>query len=291
MTEPLALLRLVRAPNTFTAAADVVAGAALGAAAMGAAAPNPARIVLAALGGALLYAFGAGLNDLVDRKKDQTSAPTRPLPSGRVTLFAARATVAACFVGAVVAVASTGGGPMLMAAAAVLGILLYDVVVKDIDLLAAAALGLARGACLAIGFALATPTWFESTRLLAAAGGYAMLIALLTIVSQLEDRPHTRAARLVRLAALLSGYVAFALAVDRSLNSVLRMTTVGILSITPGLRPGAPLFLVVKAAVFTLPLLSFSICLTVGAKFSALACAAAFVAVFLTARLLAVRES
>ena len=72
-------LRLVRLPNTLTAAADVLAGAAVAGAGLGS-----ARVVIAACGSALIYAGAIALNDWVDRAVDRDTHPDRPLPTGAV---------------------------------------------------------------------------------------------------------------------------------------------------------------------------------------------------------------
>ena len=60
----VAALRLVRLPNTLTAAADVIAGAAI----VGVDPLSP-PVLLAAVGSAFLYAGGMALNDLLDVEK------------------------------------------------------------------------------------------------------------------------------------------------------------------------------------------------------------------------------
>ncbi len=86
-----AWLELLRAPNLLTVPGDPAAGALLAGA--GAAAwPAVATACAAALA---LYASGLLLNDVADREEDRRDRPGRPLPSGRVSVRAARR--AACF--------------------------------------------------------------------------------------------------------------------------------------------------------------------------------------------------
>jgi len=85
MTRIKPWLELVRLPNCFTAMTDVLAGAWL----VGALAFSPA-LALLALASACLYAFGIALNDVADVEIDRVERPKRPLPSGRVSMPAAR---------------------------------------------------------------------------------------------------------------------------------------------------------------------------------------------------------
>jgi len=85
MTRIKPWLELVRLPNCFTAMTDVLAGAWL----VGALAVSPA-LALLALASACLYAFGIALNDVADVEIDRVERSTRPLPSGRVSVPAAR---------------------------------------------------------------------------------------------------------------------------------------------------------------------------------------------------------
>lgn len=100
----VAYLKLFRFPLVFTAIADSAAGCLL--------VRWPGMIqgsvlALLAVSSAGLYFFGMALNDIADREKDKASAPGRVLPSGRLSLRAARsAAVLALLIslGAVVAI-------------------------------------------------------------------------------------------------------------------------------------------------------------------------------------------
>lgn len=78
------ILRLVRFPNTITAAADIVAGATVATWGL----PSPEAWLLSA-SAAFLYAGAIALNDLHDLEQDRAGAPARPLPSGAVSARAA----------------------------------------------------------------------------------------------------------------------------------------------------------------------------------------------------------
>jgi len=83
-----AYLQLVRAPNLFTAMADVAMGFLFTHAAIG----GGDAWVFGLLVGAstLVYAAGVVLNDVFDFPVDARERPDRPLPSGRISLAAAR---------------------------------------------------------------------------------------------------------------------------------------------------------------------------------------------------------
>jgi hypothetical protein len=83
-----AYLQLVRLPNLFTAMADVLMGFLFTHAALG----SSDGWILGLLLGAstCLYAAGVVLNDVFDFEADCRQRPERPLPSGRISLSAAR---------------------------------------------------------------------------------------------------------------------------------------------------------------------------------------------------------
>ncbi|GAA5510661.1 UbiA family prenyltransferase [Novipirellula caenicola] len=87
-TSPLfAWAQLVRLPNVFTVVADVSAAFLL--AAQG---PTPVvRWICVLAAGISLYWAGMILNDVFDIERDRAERPKRPLPSGRISLAAARA--------------------------------------------------------------------------------------------------------------------------------------------------------------------------------------------------------
>mgnify|MGYP002528113346 CR=1 FL=1 len=82
----LSYLRLFRAPNVFTAAADVVMGFVFVNSSI------QSWIPLACLLGAscLLYTAGMVLNDVFDVQVDSRERPDRPIPSGQISLSWAR---------------------------------------------------------------------------------------------------------------------------------------------------------------------------------------------------------
>jgi 4-hydroxybenzoate polyprenyltransferase len=83
-----AYLELVRLPNVFTALADVTMGFLFTHEAFGPRDGWVLGLLLAASG--MLYAAGVTLNDVFDREVDARERPGRPIPSGRVSLAAAK---------------------------------------------------------------------------------------------------------------------------------------------------------------------------------------------------------
>ncbi|MBV8881671.1 MAG: UbiA family prenyltransferase, partial [Planctomycetaceae bacterium] len=79
----VAYLKLVRFPLVFTAIADSAAGYFIGR--LGGDDPITPTLGLLALSSAGLYLSGMALNDIADLDKDRQSAPSKALPSGRVS--------------------------------------------------------------------------------------------------------------------------------------------------------------------------------------------------------------
>ncbi len=86
MSKLRAYAELVRLPNLFTAAADVLAGYWLYSRALSAT-PVLALLVASSI---CLYASAVALNAVVDVEVDRGERPKRPIPSGRLTLHDAR---------------------------------------------------------------------------------------------------------------------------------------------------------------------------------------------------------
>ncbi|MDD2600011.1 MAG: UbiA family prenyltransferase [Kiritimatiellae bacterium] len=177
-------LRLLRIPNLLTVPGDPIAGYLLALICSTAEFSLPAltATVMASL---CLYCFGLILNDLVDLKVDLRERPERPLPSGQITVNAAR--------GVAVALAFTGlnlalfaGVPVLCAAAVLaLLIMLYNAGAKRLPVVGAAAMGLCRGGSFLLGAlaALGAPVDLFSTDLIPLLFGFAAVTLSLFGVS------------------------------------------------------------------------------------------------------------
>lgn len=86
-TSPLlAWLRLMRLPNVFTALADVAMGYLF----VQGSFDHAGMLALLAAASAMLYTAGMVLNDVFDFDVDTKERPFRPLPSGQISLSAAR---------------------------------------------------------------------------------------------------------------------------------------------------------------------------------------------------------
>jgi 4-hydroxybenzoate polyprenyltransferase len=151
-----ARLELVRLPNTFTAAADVIAGWLIA----GGEWPAGSRAALLALASACLYGGGAALNDWRDASADAAQRRNRPIPSGRVSRHEAGVLAAALLSVGVALAAGAGGRPGAISLALVAAIVLYDVILKRTPV-APGFMGVCRGLNLLMGLSLGpsfTPT-------------------------------------------------------------------------------------------------------------------------------------
>lgn len=84
-------LELMRLPNVFTAMADVAMGFLFVKPLVSPWDPRDSwTLALLMVASSLLYIAGVVLNDVFDLETDRTERPERPLPSGRVSLWAAR---------------------------------------------------------------------------------------------------------------------------------------------------------------------------------------------------------
>ncbi len=185
-----ALLRLTRFPLVFTAVADSAAGYLL------ARAPRPVEwrvLVLVPLASALLYACGMVFNDVFDHRRDKERHPERPIPSGLVSVQAAKRFGLALFViGAVLAaIAHFAAG--VAAFAVFVAIVLYNGALKERGILGAISMGSVRFLNFAMGIVAGG---LAPSQLIgippgpwAQAGILAGYIAFLTAMSQIEEKP------------------------------------------------------------------------------------------------------
>lgn len=169
------LFDLIRLPNIFTAPTDVAMGMAVSDAAFA----SWGALLFGA--SALAYAGGMALNDACDAPLDAIERPKRPIPSGRVTRRAAFAVAGIFLVGSLVLAAAAGPRPLVVAAALVMMIVIYDARAK------ATAFGPpAMAACRALNAGLGIATGVVSW---AAMGPAVLLFAyvlVLTFISRFE---------------------------------------------------------------------------------------------------------
>ncbi|KAF0246841.1 MAG: UbiA [Planctomycetota bacterium] len=182
----LALARLVRVQNVFTAAADAFAGYGW------TGTWDWKGACVAAAASACLYSGGLVLNDVCDADRDRTLHPNRPIPSGAIpravafglgaALLAAGILIAACIDSRAAAIA----GQIALVAVA------YDAFLKRWRIPGALAMGTARGLNFALGMA-AGGSLFHARTLIAPAGN-AVFIFLITLLSTFEEGHRTRRA-------------------------------------------------------------------------------------------------
>jgi len=152
---PLAILRLLRLPNVFTAWADVFLGYWL--AQLHGAYGEPRTLVLLIAASSGIYWAGMVWNDLFDLEVDRRERPERPLPSGAVPLRIAQLMGALLLAGGVVAAALTGTIGAIVAIALGFMAVAYDAGLKRTPL-GPLAMGLCRALNILLGLSPALAT-------------------------------------------------------------------------------------------------------------------------------------
>jgi 4-hydroxybenzoate polyprenyltransferase len=152
-----AWLQLIRLPNLFTSAADVLAGFFFANASIKIAGYE-APLAFAIAASVCLYAAGVTLNDVFDAPKDALERPTRPRPSGRVKRqHAALVGIMLLLAGWLLAYGA-GRPAGILATVLAVSILLYDGAFKA-TALGPVFMGLCRGLNVTLGFAAAGYTF------------------------------------------------------------------------------------------------------------------------------------
>jgi 4-hydroxybenzoate polyprenyltransferase len=200
-----AYLELVRAPNIFTAMADVVTGFLFA---------NPfltsdQGLILALLAGAssCLYAAGVALNDVFDVDVDRQERPGRPIPSGQIPLAAARH-LGWGLLGAGVLLTTAAAGLDGTPLTAALGLLLAGCIVFYDRILKRTPLGpLGMGACrmlnVLLGMSACLLAWGPGHWM--AAGAIGIYIAGVTWLARNETGPASRWQLTLATLVILSG--------------------------------------------------------------------------------------
>jgi 4-hydroxybenzoate polyprenyltransferase len=180
-------LKLFRFPFVFTAIADSATGYLT---CTGLDEINGATMALLAASSAGLYFFGMALNDIADRDRDQAIAPTRVLPSGRISLKAAVTAAGVVLCGSLAAILAIPGTPILQRlltwAAVVFFIVAYNLFLKyppTMGLVRVFNLLLGVAAARRIGLDIAGQPWQYAIMALPAF----VYVTSLTFVSTLED--------------------------------------------------------------------------------------------------------
>jgi 4-hydroxybenzoate polyprenyltransferase len=211
-----AYLELLRLPNIFTAMADVAMGFLFVQQDESEAAdqvwqmhfPDARTLLLLAAASSLLYAAGVVLNDVFDAETDRGRRPGRPIPSGRVSLPAARCTgwllLAAGVATAWIASVLVGQPrPGLVGSVLAACVVLYDAGLKRTPL-GPVAMGPCRALNVLLGMSVVVgPLRFEY---LLVAGSIGVYVAGLTWLAANEagqsDRRRLAAATVVMMAGI-----------------------------------------------------------------------------------------
>lgn len=206
-------LRLLRAPNVFTAVADVTMGFLVVHQSLE---PLPVFLCLL-LASCLLYFAGMVLNDVFDIKQDRAERPQRPLPAGRIPLSLARGLgfgmlLAGFLSGALAGPLSSAEAVLAWRPAAVAGLLALCIVAYDAWLKRTPAGPIAMGGCrflnillgMSVAVAADTPwplagyAWHE----LIVAGGIGVYVAGITWFAR-HEAGESRPAQLVPAAVVM----------------------------------------------------------------------------------------
>ncbi|MBZ0158088.1 MAG: UbiA-like protein EboC [Alphaproteobacteria bacterium] len=146
-------LRLMRAPNLFTAMADVLAGFFIVSGGRTGAGDLPWLL----LATSALYAGGCVLNDICDRRIDARERPSRPLPSGRVSSREATTLALLLFAAGLSAAYRAGAPAFAVSLLLLLLIVLYDTAAKSRSLAGPLTMGACRAANLLLGMSTVLP--------------------------------------------------------------------------------------------------------------------------------------
>jgi hypothetical protein len=182
-----AWLQLIRLPNLFTVPGDPLAGFFLAGAAVAQAGHDSHaplwRGLSAGAASLLLYAAGLIQNDLRDRKEDSRDRPERPLPSGRIGLWPARAACAALAAGGLALAGMASWTALAVGAALLAAICLYNCAIKKSPVAGPATMGVCRGLSLLLGASACLAETPGQPSILSAAGGLALYIAAVTLIA------------------------------------------------------------------------------------------------------------
>lgn len=232
------LARLVRLPNAAVAALATVIGGHLSRSAT----PQLPVVWRGAVAVALVVAFGNAANDLADVAVDRLRRPDRPLPSGRLSVGAAKAVAAAAAAGSL-ALAATLPIPAAMWVLATLAAsLLYDRRLKSTVLAGNALVALLSASTIPFGAVLA------GGRIAPAALGASLVFAFMLafeVLKDVDDRDADAAAGLRTVATVLGPVPA--LRISRALPGAL--VAVGLAGWWLGVAPAHFLALAVPATL------------------------------------------
>lgn len=184
-----AWFELVRLPNIFTSITDVMAGYWFVSSAL----IVSWRLIALCLASGCLYAYGIVLNDIADIEIDRRERPNRPLPSGRISIRAARRLMVALAITGIALAALAGldttvespgfvvdgfdPRPLGVAVALIVAIASYDLLAKG-TVLGPLNMGACRGLNLILG--MCAGWWFTHDIGLLAIAAMVLYVASLT---------------------------------------------------------------------------------------------------------------
>jgi 4-hydroxybenzoate polyprenyltransferase len=195
-----AWLQLLRLPNVFTAAADVMMGYLVTSRGV---LQSPSNLALLVLTSCCLYLSGMVLNDVFDADVDAREQPERPIPSGRISLDAAKSAgwslllaglLVAWFLSIFVA---NDWRPGIVATLLAMCILMYDGPLKRTRI-APLLMGECRFLNVLLGMSLTPILWYKFELLIAA--GVGIYIFGVTVFARTDAHTSSRG-------RLLSGFV------------------------------------------------------------------------------------
>jgi 4-hydroxybenzoate polyprenyltransferase len=200
-----AYLELVRLPNLFTSMADVTMGFLF---VRGLDPNDRPLLILIAAASTILYAAGTTLNDVFDYRVDLEQRPERPIPSGRVSLGAARwlgteLLLLGLVLGWVGAAWLRLVWPGVVATLLAAAIMLYDAWLKRTPL-GPLAMGSCRMLNVLLGMSVVAGFWQPPENWLVA-GGIGAYVAGITWMARTEARRSNRLHLLGALAVMLGG--------------------------------------------------------------------------------------
>ncbi len=186
----VAYVQLFRLANVFTALADVLMGFLFTHPEPRAALESEALAVPLLLASALLYTAGMVLNDVFDVELDRTERPERPLPSGKITVGAARRLgfamlIAGAAIPAVLVIQAHTWRPLAVSGGLAVLVLLYDAILKRTPL-GPLAMGGCRFVNVLLGMSLVAGPWSAVNYLVA--GGIGLYIVGVTWFARNEAK-------------------------------------------------------------------------------------------------------
>lgn len=181
--------QLLRLPNLLTVPGDPIAGFMLACYAAGVSI-SVVPLIHVAVASVLLYAAGLIHNDLCDVETDGRQRPNRPLPSGRISMGAARLALVVLAVAALAAAVVAGWLAVATAAVLLAAILIYNRFTKGVALIGPINMGACRGLSFLLGAVAACGIGQISWSVRLSAVCLTLYIASVTAIAARETEAH-----------------------------------------------------------------------------------------------------